>query len=217
MRARRVRSRRPDSVRSVGNDEYLRRVVRAQNFAVIGLAANPMDLRRASTLALALLLAVAHARTWAQVELKPWTGAPVAPPIELNTLDGTPLALADLRGKVVVVNFWATWCEPCVEEMPSMRRLREKLRGEPFEILAVNYQEGAARIRAFLQKIPVDFPIVRDTDGSVARAWNARVFPSSYVIDADGRIRYALVGGIDWSAPAVEKTLRELMPSARAR
>ncbi|MFN3564603.1 MAG: TlpA family protein disulfide reductase [Burkholderiaceae bacterium] len=176
-----------------------------------------MGARRASTLALALLLAVAHARAWAQVELKPWTGAPVAPPIELNTLDGTPLALADLRGKVVVVNFWATWCEPCVEEMPSMQRLREKLRGEPFEILAVNYQEGAPRIRAFLQKIPVDFPIVRDTDGSVARAWNARVFPSSYVIGADGRIRYALVGSIDWSAPEVENTLRKLMPSARTR
>lgn len=98
-----------------------------------------------------------------------------------------------------------------------MQRLRDKLRGEPFEILAVNYQEGAPRIRAFLQRVPVGFPIVRDTDGSVARAWNARVFPSSYVIGADGRIRYALVGSIDWSAPTVEKTLRELMPRARAR
>ncbi|MEW5881095.1 MAG: TlpA disulfide reductase family protein [Pseudomonadota bacterium] len=176
-----------------------------------------MDVRRASALALALLLSIAHALAWAQVELKPWSGVPAAPPIALNTLDGVPLALSDLRGKVVVVNFWATWCEPCVEEMPSMQRLREKLRGEPFEILGVNYQEGAPRIRAFLQKVPVDFPIVRDTDGGVARAWNARVFPSSYVIDADGRIRYALVGSIDWSAPAVEKTLRELMPRARTR
>lgn len=176
-----------------------------------------MDERRASALALALLLSIAHALAWAQAELKPWTGPTAAPPIELKTLDGVPLALADLRGKVVVVNFWATWCEPCVEEMPSMQRLRETLRGEPFEILGVNYQEGAARIRAFLQKVPVDFPIVRDTDGSVARAWNARVFPSSYVVDGAGNIRYALVGSIDWSAPAVEKTLRGLMPRARAR
>lgn len=176
-----------------------------------------MGSRRASALALVLLLSIAHALAWAQAELRPWTGAPAAPPIELNTLNGEPLALADLRGKVVVVNFWATWCEPCVEEMPSMQRLRDKLRGEPFEILAVNYQEGAPRIRAFLQKVSVGFPIVRDTDGSVARAWNARVFPSSYVIGADGRIRYALVGSIDWSAPTVEKTLRELMPRARAR
>jgi thiol-disulfide isomerase/thioredoxin len=147
----------------------------------------------------------------AQAELKPWSGAAEAPPIELRTLAGEPLALADLRGKVVVVNFWATWCEPCIEEMPSMQRLRDRLRGAPFEILAVNYQEGVPRIRAFLDKVPVTFPIVRDTDGAVARAWKVRVFPSSYVIDRAGRVRYAVVGSIDWSAPAIEKTLRELM------
>lgn len=159
---------------------------------------------------IAALVALALAAS-ARAELKPWSGAPEAPPIALRTLAGEPLALADLRGKVVVVNFWATWCEPCIEEMPSMQRLRHRLRGEPFEILAVNYQEGVPRIRAFLDKVPVTFPIVRDTDGAVARAWNARVFPSSYVIDRAGRIRYAVVGSIDWSAPAIEKTLRELM------
>lgn len=167
--------------------------------------------------ALALLLTLAHALAWAQAELKPWTGPATAPPIELKTLDGAPFALADLKGKVVVVNFWATWCEPCIEEMPSMQRLREKLRGEPFEILAVNYQEGVPRIRGFLRKVPVDFPIVRDTDGAVARAWKARVFPSSYVVDGAGNIRYTLAGSIDWSAPEVEKTLRELMAKGDAR
>lgn len=178
---------------------------------------SPTDQRRVSTLALALLFACAHALAWAQAELKPWTGPAAAPPIELKTLDGVALTLADLKGKVVVVNFWATWCEPCIEEMPSMQRLREKLRGEPFEILAVNYQEGVPRIRGFLQKVPVDFPIVRDTDGAVARAWKARVFPSSYVVDGAGNIRYTLVGSIDWSAPAVEKTLRRLMAKGDAR
>ncbi len=178
---------------------------------------NPTDPRRASMLALALLAACAHALAWAQAELKPWTGPAAAPPIELKTLDGAPLALADLKGKVVVVNFWATWCGPCIEEMPSMQRLREKLRDEPFEILAVNYQEGAPRILGFLQRVPVDFPIVRDTDGAVARAWKARVFPSSYVVDGAGNIRYALVGGIDWSAPAIEKALRALMAKGDTR
>lgn len=178
---------------------------------------NPMHLRPVWTLALALLVACAHALAWAQAELKPWTGPAAAPPIELKTLDGAAFALTDLRGKVVVVNFWATWCEPCIEEMPSMQRLRAKLRSEPFEILAVNYQEGVPRIRGFLQKVPVEFPIVRDTDGAVARAWKARVFPSSYVVDRAGNIRYALVGSIDWSAPAVEKTLRRLMANGDAR
>lgn len=181
------------------------------------LASGAIDLRAARAAAVALLLALAHALAWAQGALRPWTASAAAPPIELKTLDGTPLALADLRGKVVVVNFWATWCEPCVEEMPSLQRLYQKLRGAPFEILAVNYQEGVPRIRAFLQKVPVDFPIVRDTDGAVARVWNARVFPSSYVVDGAGNIRYALVGSIDWSAPAVEKTLRALMAKSGAR
>ncbi|GAB4467126.1 MAG: TlpA disulfide reductase family protein [Burkholderiaceae bacterium] len=176
-----------------------------------------MSLHRASTALLALLLAFAPTLARAQAELKPWTGPAAAPPIALNTLDGAALALADLRGKVVVVNFWATWCEPCVEEMPSLQRLREKLRGAPFEILAVNYQEGAPRIRAFLQKVPVEFPIVRDTDGAVTRAWKARVFPSSFVVDGAGKIRYTLVGSIDWSAPSVEKTLRRLLANADAR
>jgi len=81
----------------------------------------------------------------------------------------------------------------------------------------VNDQEGVPRIRGFLRKVPVDFPIVRDTDGAVARAWKARVFPSSYVVDGAGNIRYTLVGSIDWSAPAVEKTLRRLMAKGDAR
>ena len=164
--------------------------------------------------AAALLLAAAPSASEAQGVLQAWTGAPEAPPLELKTVDGQPLALSDLRGRVVVVNFWASWCEPCVDEMPSMQRLRERLAGEAFEILAVNFQEGEPRIRAFLSKVPVTFPIVRDTDGGVARAWKVRVFPSSFVVDPDGQLRYLLVGAIDWTAADVEKTLRSLLQSS---
>ena len=135
-----------------------------------------------------------------------------APPLELRTLDGQPLALADLRGKVVLVNFWATWCEPCVEEMPSLQRLRDRLGAARCEVLAVNYQEGEPRIRAFLQKVPLDLPIVRDTDGGVARAWKVRIFPTTFVVDADQSIRYLLTGGLDWAEPAVERRIRALLP-----
>jgi thiol-disulfide isomerase/thioredoxin len=158
---------------------------------------------------LSVVLGVASA----EPELKPWTGENPAPPIELKTLDGQPFKLEQLRGKVVLVNFWATWCEPCVEEMPSMQTLRERLAGAPFEIIAVNLQEGEARIRAFLQKVPVEFPIVRDTDGGVTRAWKARIFPSSYVVDAQGKIRYVLAGATDWTAPATVKTIESLLPA----
>lgn len=169
---------------------------------------------RLFVIAFALLAAPLAAR--AQATLQPWSGTPEAPPIELRSLDGQALALAQYRGRVVVVNFWATWCEPCVEEMPSLQRLREDLAGEAFEILAVNYQEGEPRIRAFLNKVPLTIPILRDTDGGVARAWKVRIFPSSFVIDPEGRIRYVLVGSLDWTAPEIQKTLRSLQRSAPA-
>ena len=169
---------------------------------------------RLLVVAFVLLAAALAAR--AQAKLQPWAGAPDAPPIELRSLDGQPLALAQFRGRVVVVNFWATWCEPCIEEMPSLQRLGEDLAGEAFEILAVNYQEGEPRIRAFLNKVPLTFPILRDTDGGVARAWKVRIFPSSFVVDPDGRIRYVLVGSLDWTAPEIRKTLRSLLRSAPA-
>jgi len=165
--------------------------------------------------AAAFVLAAAPMAADAQGALQVWTGAAEASPIELRTVDGQQLALSDLKGKVVVVNFWASWCEPCIDEMPSMQRLREKLAGEAFEILAVNFREGEPRIRAFLAKVPLTFPIVRDTDGGVARAWTVRIFPSSFVVDPDGQIRYVLVGTIDWSAADVEKTLRTLLRTSR--
>jgi thiol-disulfide isomerase/thioredoxin len=164
---------------------------------------------------LRLLLVVSIAATQgvagAEPEFKPWSGADPAPPIALKTLDGEPFRLEQLRGKVVLVNFWATWCEPCIEEMPSMQKLRARLAGAPFEIVAVNHQEGEARIRAFLQKVPLDFPIVRDTDGAVTRAWQARIFPSSYLVDAEGKIRYLLIGAADWTAPAAVRKVEALL------
>ena len=152
------------------------------------------------------------ARAAAQATLEPWSGPPAAPALELRDLDGRPTSLAALRGKVVLVNFWATWCEPCVEEMPSLQRLRDRLGTARFEVLAVNHQEGEPRIRAFLRTVPVEFPIVRDTDGAVAQAWNARVFPATFVVDAQQTVRYAAVGALDWSAPGIEQRIRALLP-----
>jgi len=163
------------------------------------------------TLLVAVLVAVQGVANGAP-ELKPWTGANPAPPIELYTIDGKPFNLEQLRGKVVLVNFWATWCEPCVAEMPSMQKLRAQLAGAPFEVVAVNHEEGEARIRGFLQKVPLDFTIVRDTDGGVTRAWHTGIFPSSYLVDAEGKIRYILAGATDWSATATVRKIESLLP-----
>ncbi|MEO8134438.1 MAG: TlpA disulfide reductase family protein [Betaproteobacteria bacterium] len=144
-------------------------------------------------------------------ELKPWTGGPT-PALTLRDLTGQPVQLSSYRGKVVLVNFWATWCAPCIEEMPSMQRLRDKLGLAGFEVLAVNYQEGETRINDFLKKRPLNLTILRDADGSVRTGWGVRVFPTSYVIDTDQRIRYVVVGDVDWASSKIENQIRALLP-----
>ena len=170
-----------------------------------------MPRHAASLLLIFVLLGSTPAR--AGNDLKPWTGGPT-PQLSLRDLAGQPVSLADLKGKVVLVNFWATWCAPCIEEMPSMQRLRDKLGLAGFEVLAVNYQEGAARIGDFLKKRPLQLTILRDHDGTARTAWGVRVFPTSFVIDADQRIRYTVTGEVDWTSPKVESQIRALLPKS---
>jgi thiol-disulfide isomerase/thioredoxin len=144
-------------------------------------------------------------------QLKPWPGG-ATPPLALQDLDGRPHRLEDYRGKVVLVNFWATWCGPCREEMPSMNKLRASLAGQPFAVLAVNLAESEPRIRRFLEQLPLDFPVLLDRDSATAKAWRARVLPVSFLVGPDGRIRYAAVGEIDWTQERVRKAIAELMP-----
>src|SRR5262245_8121409 len=145
-------------------------------------------------------------------ELAPWTGGP-PPPLALKDLAGREHRLDDYRGKVVVLNFWATWCEPCREEMPSFNRLKARMADAPFVILSVNMAEGEARIGEFLQKVPVDFPVLLDRDSGVSRAWRARLLPYTVVLDPALRIRYTALGELDWSAPEIEASLRKLLPA----
>jgi thiol-disulfide isomerase/thioredoxin len=144
-------------------------------------------------------------------DLKPWTGGP-APSLELRDLDNRVHRLADYRGKVVLINFWATWCGPCRDEMPSIQELKRKLAGRPFIVLAVNLDEPETRIRQFLKEVKIDFTILLDPERRVARTWEARILPASFVIGADGRIRYSLIGEIDWGHDLVVGRIAELLP-----
>jgi cytochrome c biogenesis protein CcmG, thiol:disulfide interchange protein DsbE len=143
-------------------------------------------------------------------ELKRWPGG-TTPPLELQDMGGQMHRLADYRGKVVLVNFWATWCEPCRAEMPSMDALRRSLEGKPFEVLAVNLAEPLSRIEAFLGTMPLGFPLLRDRDGMVAKAWKARLLPASFLIGRDGRIRYVAYGELDWTSAPVRERVMELL------
>ena len=146
-------------------------------------------------------------------ELKAANGAR-APALALKELNGTAHDLARYRGKVVLVNFWATWCEPCRDEMPSIQRLRDKLAGQPFAVLAVNVDEPASRVSAFLEKTKLDLTVVLDPGKSVTKAWNARILPASYIVGRDGRVRYSVTGDIDWGDARVLKIMADLMRGA---
>jgi peroxiredoxin len=147
----------------------------------------------------------------AQQPLHPWYGG-ATPPLRLADAAGQTHQLSQYRGKVVLINFWATWCAPCREEMPSLERLRRAMKGKRFAVLAVNLAEPELRVRQFLQTIPLGFPILLDADMTVAKAWKVRQLPASFVVGPDGRVRYSYIGELDWSDEAVRKTLAELLP-----
>jgi peroxiredoxin len=163
---------------------------------------------RAAALVVCTMLAIAMGfPASAAGRLTAGSGEP-APPLALRDLDGGEVRLDKYRGRTVVVNFWATWCAPCVAEMPSLVRLRAKLSPAGVEVLGVNLQENAARIRPFAQRLGLDFPILRDHDGAVTKAWGARVFPTTFVVGPDQRIALVAIGDIDWDAPEVEARIR---------
>jgi thiol-disulfide isomerase/thioredoxin len=111
----------------------------------------------------------------------------------------------------VLINFWATWCEPCRQEMPSIQRLRDRLTGKPFTVLAVNVDEPEARIRQFLRQTGLDLPVVLDQNKAVTRNWGVRYLPVSFVVGPDGRVRYRVVGDIEWDSDAVTGAISQLL------
>ncbi len=141
-----------------------------------------------------------------------YRGNPVPPALDLETLSGGRLALRTLKQHVVLVNFWASWCPPCVHEMPSMQKLSDRFSSRKFRILAVNMGETRATINRFLQqKVAVNFPILLDSDGKALSRWKVYAFPTSYLVGKKGSIRYAVFGAIDWSAPAVVGIVEKLL------
>ena len=161
---------------------------------------------------MALACALPPSASHAERDLQPWKRG-ATPALALPDLQGRTVDLRGLRGRVVLVNFWATWCEPCREEMPSIGRLRERLAGKPFEVLLVNFGEGAPRIEEYLRREKLELPVVRDADKTVAAAWRAGGLPMTFLVDARGRVRYSVFGEKDWSRgdalAAVEKLVAE--------
>ena len=135
---------------------------------------------------------------------------PTVPDFDLKDVDGNSYRFTDLRGKVVIVNFWATWCPPCRAEMPSMQRAWEQLREEGIMMLAIDVGEDEDAIFDFIASYPVEFPILLDTESSVSEAWEVKGLPTTFVIDQWGRKVYRAVGGREWDAPELLQKVREL-------
>lgn len=134
-----------------------------------------------------------------------------APEIGLRDLDGNQVTIASLRGKVVLVDFWASWCEPCAEEMPVLERLYQRYRGQGFRVVAVSQDRQVSNIRTFLQQHSVSFPIVHDANHAVAGRYSPPRMPSSFIIDRNGVVRHVHAGYRSGDAQALEREIRALL------
>ena len=117
------------------------------------------------------------------------------------TLDGKPAHLSDLRGKVVVLNFWATWCPPCVEEAPSLNALHQQIVPLGGTVLGISVDEDASAYGNFLEQYKIAFPTDRDASAKIARDYRSAMFPETYIIDRQGRLDRKIVGPQDWTSP----------------
>ncbi len=137
-----------------------------------------------------------------------------APDFTLPDLDGKMVSLADFKGQVVLLNIWATWCAPCVEEMPSMQTLYQELKDEKFIILAVSIDEGGAKaVLPFMKKHKLTFPALLDSAGSIKNLYQTTGVPESFIIDKKGRIVEKVIGKRDWAADSAIRYFRSLIQS----
>ena len=160
-----------------------------------------------------------------QDRVQPVTAGTVAPEFEVNDLTGGVARLSDHRGDVVLVNIWATWCFPCLTEMPSMERLYQEIGGEGFEIMAVSIDaelggfDLAGRpggdIQAFADSLGLTFPLLHDPSGGMERLYRTTGVPETFLIGRDGIIYKKVAGGTEWDAPQHKELIQRLLAAPK--
>ena len=143
--------------------------------------------------------------------LREMTDHSPAPQFTLPNLEGGKVGLKDFRGKLVMLNFWASWCVPCREEMPAMERLYQKFKQEGFVILGVNLKDDKKSARSFVKELQIRFPIAFDPDGEVGLLYGAWGLPTTYLVDADGFALARAWGPADWFSPGARDLIKKLL------
>ncbi|MDQ6639319.1 MAG: TlpA family protein disulfide reductase [Pseudomonadota bacterium] len=148
--------------------------------------------------AVALLTALPWRFATAAHVVRAWPAGRPVPPLDVVDLAGKPWRLEALAGQVVILNFWATWCEPCRLEMPSLDAMAARRRREGVVVAAINYKEAREVIQRFLERSPFKSPVLLDSDGDATVAWTPRVFPSTVIVGRNGLPVHVVVGELDW-------------------
>lgn len=144
-------------------------------------------------------------------ELQDWPRRIATPPLDAPGLGGERVRLADLRGRAVLLNFWASWCEPCRAEMPSLQLLAPVFGEDRLAVLAVNFKEAPLTVQRYVRQTRLALPVLLDPEGATARAWGVRVFPTTVLVDARGRARQRVSGAVDWSGAEAQRWIDRLL------
>jgi peroxiredoxin len=135
----------------------------------------------------------------------------IAPDFTLRTMSGPNMRLAEQRGRVVMINFWATWCGPCRQEMPELAKLYDKYKSSGFVLMGVNVDDDTKNAVALAEKLGVKFPVLLDTDKTVSKAYDLSTMPSTVIIDRDGKVRFVHRGYLTGYEDTYDKQIRELL------
>jgi peroxiredoxin len=154
---------------------------------------------------------------WIALRLPRIARVGVAPNFVLPDLKGDAVRMADLRGKVVLLNLWATWCPPCVDEMPTLEELSKKMAGRDFVLLAISEDEEPSRVAPWVRKRGFTFPVLLDERGKVGAELGISGYPETFIIDRRGRIVHHHIGYRDWAEPGIVLALKNLLDTGRWR
>ena len=168
-----------------------------------------MNIRISTNFTLFLLACLLFSPAVFSTDLEPYSKDNLN--FSLADLKGKTHTLTDYRGKVVLVNFWASWCRPCVLEMPELTQLKQHMAGLPFEVIAINVGERKNRVTHFVKRINFNLPVLLDISSKAFNEWNIKIMPGSFLIDASGIVRYRVSGNPGWDNEQTLSIIEQLI------